>query len=168
MPPILQGDQTSTKCMEILRDSHFAALRCLFGWYPNSQHPENSTDWISKMMIWKRYLLTKKAIWGIYVEFQGVHSLKLTWPLKIGHPKRKVIFQPSIFRGYVSFREGSSLSKRPRWFFILHLNVVQKTTVPKATAESNQWCSSNPRCPEGMDYVPTPQGEPLLVISGVI
>ncbi len=28
-------------------------------------------------------------------------------PLKIGHPKRKVVFQPSIFRGYVSFREGT-------------------------------------------------------------
>ena len=32
-------------------------------------------------------------------------SLKLTWPLKIGHPKRKNVFQPSIFRGYVSFME---------------------------------------------------------------
>ena len=27
--------------------------------------------------------------------------------LKIGHPKRKVVFQPSIFRDYVSFREGN-------------------------------------------------------------
>ena len=35
----------------------------------------------------------------------GLHSLKLTWPLKIGHPKRKLVFQPSIFRGYVSFRD---------------------------------------------------------------
>ena len=26
--------------------------------------------------------------------------------LKIGHPQRKLVFQPSIFRGYVSFREG--------------------------------------------------------------
>ena len=33
-------------------------------------------------------------------------SLKLTWHLKIGHPKRKYIFQPLIFRCYVSFREG--------------------------------------------------------------
>ena len=33
-------------------------------------------------------------------------SLKLTWHLKMSHPKRKLIFQPSIFRGYVSFREG--------------------------------------------------------------
>ena len=35
-----------------------------------------------------------------------LHSLKLTWHLKIGHPKRKLIFQPSIFRcENVSFRE---------------------------------------------------------------
>ena len=27
--------------------------------------------------------------------------------LKIGHPTRKLVFQPSIFRGYVSFREGN-------------------------------------------------------------
>ena len=26
-------------------------------------------------------------------------------PLKMGHPKRKLVFQPSIFRCYVSFRE---------------------------------------------------------------
>ena len=30
-------------------------------------------------------------------------SLKLTWHLKIGHPKRKLVFQPCIFRCYVSF-----------------------------------------------------------------
>ena len=30
-------------------------------------------------------------------------------PLKIGHPKRKLVFQTSIFRCYVSFREGSPL-----------------------------------------------------------
>ena len=30
-------------------------------------------------------------------------------PLKIGLPKRKIIFQPSIFRCYVSFREGKAM-----------------------------------------------------------
>ena len=35
-------------------------------------------------------------------------SLKLTYPLKIGHPKRKLVFQPSIFRGYVSFMNPKS------------------------------------------------------------
>ena len=35
-------------------------------------------------------------------------------PLKIGHPKRKLVFQPSIFRCYVSFREGNdSIPKNP-------------------------------------------------------
>ena len=33
--------------------------------------------------------------------------LKLTFSAwKIGHPKSEVVFQPSIFRCYVSFREG--------------------------------------------------------------
>jgi len=32
--------------------------------------------------------------------------------LKIGHPKRKVLFQPSIFRCHVSFREGIPLQKK--------------------------------------------------------
>ena len=34
-------------------------------------------------------------------------SLKLTWHLEICHPKRKLVFQPSIFRFYVSCREGN-------------------------------------------------------------
>ena len=34
-------------------------------------------------------------------------SLKLTYPLKIGLPKRKLVFQPSIFRCYVSLPEGN-------------------------------------------------------------
>ena len=41
----------------------------------------------------------------------NIHSLKLTWHLKIGLPKRKFIFQPPIFRRYVSFREGMFFSK---------------------------------------------------------
>ena len=35
-----------------------------------------------------------------------LHRGKLTWHLKIGLPKRKIVFQPSIFRCYVSLREG--------------------------------------------------------------
>ena len=50
--------------------------------------------------------------WGSFhlVSFESIQSfwippLKLTFlPLKMGLPKRKVVFQPSIFRGYVSFR----------------------------------------------------------------
>ena len=42
----------------------------------------------------------------------GKPSLKLTAssPLQIWFPKRKFIFQPSIFRCYVSFREGIQFS----------------------------------------------------------
>ena len=36
---------------------------------------------------------------------KNIPSLKLTYQ-KLGHPNRNFIFQPSIFRGYVSFREG--------------------------------------------------------------
>ncbi len=39
----------------------------------------------------------------------GLHSLKLTWPLKIGYVSQKetsTVFQPSICGCYVSFREG--------------------------------------------------------------
>ena len=37
----------------------------------------------------------------------SVHPRKLASNLKIGLSNRKVIFQPSIFRAYVSFREGN-------------------------------------------------------------
>ncbi len=37
-------------------------------------------------------------------------------PLKIGHPKRKVVFQPSIFRCYVSFREGNLMESELNWW----------------------------------------------------
>ena len=35
-----------------------------------------------------------------------LHFLKLTSPWKIDLPKRKVVFQPPIFRGDVNFRQG--------------------------------------------------------------
>ena len=36
-----------------------------------------------------------------------VSSLKLTYPLKMGLPKRKVVFQPSIFQGQAVSFQGS-------------------------------------------------------------
>ena len=36
-----------------------------------------------------------------------INSLKLAWHPKIGHPKRKLVFQPYICRCYDSFREGN-------------------------------------------------------------
>ena len=42
-------------------------------------------------------------------------------PLKIGLPnRRKVVFQPSIFRGYVSFREGKSRRFKKSWEKFMH------------------------------------------------
>ena len=52
------------------------------------------------------------------LHFRGVLFPKLRQALKIGHPKRKLVFQPCIFRCYVSFREGSYLCLRiyfPFW-----------------------------------------------------
>ena len=43
---------------------------------------------------------------------ENLPSLKLTKTLKIGHPKRKFIFQPSIFRCYVSFKAGTPQKTR--------------------------------------------------------
>ena len=37
----------------------------------------------------------------------ALHSPKLTWPIKMSFSNRNLLFQGSIFRGYVSFREGS-------------------------------------------------------------
>ena len=51
-------------------------------------------------------------------------SLKLTAssPLKIGlDPNRKVVFQPSIFRGYVSFREGSLIMSHVFLFATIYI-----------------------------------------------
>jgi len=46
----------------------------------------------------------------------GKKGPKLTkTPQKIGHPKRECIFQPTIFRGYVSFRD-SILFRHPESF----------------------------------------------------
>ena len=38
-------------------------------------------------------------------------------PLKIGRPKRKLVSQPSIFKCYVSFREGAFVQRPSRRLF---------------------------------------------------
>ena len=53
-------------------------------------------------LLLKMYLLLKK--WGFSIAMLPPWSL--TWPPKSDLPK--IIFQPSFFRCYVSFREGSS------------------------------------------------------------
>ncbi len=52
-------------------------------------------------------------------------SLKLTANAPENRPKpnRKVVFQPSIFRGYVSFREGKN-QNRKHLYTILHLSAI--------------------------------------------
>ena len=65
-----------------------------------------------------RSLVTKTHPFWVYsrIRFGAlspflVHKLETNnSPLKIGHPKRKVVFQPAIFRGYVCFREGTLLA----------------------------------------------------------
>ena len=63
---------------------------------------------------WK--LLRIFLAWGV-CRFV-LQSLKLTYHLKIGHPKRKLLFQPSFFRYYVSFKEGlfkPFIPRRCKW-----------------------------------------------------
>ena len=53
----------------------------------------------------------------VWEEWEMLHSLKLTWPLKMGLPKWKVVFQPSIFRCelLVSGRVPEIPEKYPRF-----------------------------------------------------
>jgi len=52
-----------------------------------------------------------------------LHSLKLTWPLKIGPWKRRFLLETTIFRGYVTFREC-------RWLKLLPIVSVCFTSYP--------------------------------------
>ena len=55
--------------------------------------------------------------------FKSLPSQKFnSSPLKIGHPERKLIFQPSFFRGYVKFRGCNHFSK-----LSISLSFVQST-----------------------------------------
>ena len=90
-------------------------------------------------------------------------SLKLTWHLKMSHPKRKFMFQPSIFRGeaFVSGRVGKVFSAGicriylkllgswgttqntvctatyTSWWFQPSWDYYQLTTVKQKTIEAN-------------------------------
>ena len=62
-------------------------------------------------------------------------------PLKIGHPKRKLVFQPSIFRGYVSFREGNLLQNLdPKSGFLLKATNLLPTFNEKELPPKLQGC----------------------------
>ncbi len=69
---------------------------------------------------------------------KSLPSLQLTWHLKIGLPNRKVVFQPSIFRGYVRFREGKL------WGMTI---LPELLILTPPNNEAGTWESS---CPKGM------------------
>ncbi len=54
---------------------------------------------------------TRSKRWAKYTQNWGTLPKTNSSPLKIGHPKRKLGFQPSIFRCHVSFREGNRLGQ---------------------------------------------------------
>ena len=55
--------------------------------------------------------IIQNLIGGVVLLKTWVSSLKPRWPLKIGHVRRKEVFQPSIFRSCVSFRECTFTTK---------------------------------------------------------
>ena len=59
-----------------------------------------SADDIEKL--WDRTDLNRQVDWLelILGGSSQLHPRKLTWNLKTGLPDRKVVFQPSIFRGF--------------------------------------------------------------------
>ena len=62
------------------------------------------------LLIFSSWGVTSKYIYSIMIY---IPSLKLTFsPPKMGLPKRKIVFQPSSVRCYVTFREGTSISKQ--------------------------------------------------------
>ena len=113
----------------------FETLLCLNLIMPNekgsNQNFVASEDWkkeklncdISFPLFWTRSL--KQLSWlvqpstdphgfvihSIGYVCQRVHSLKLTYPLKMIFSKRNLLFQGFIFRGYVNFREGKMSKK---------------------------------------------------------
>ena len=67
---------------------------------------------------WQRGLLHSSIVPISFGHIGGYATRKLTWPLKRCHFKRKVVLQPLLLRGHVSFRRISIL----KWGF-LHLMV---------------------------------------------
>ena len=72
-------------------------------------------------------------------------------PLKMGLPKRKLVFQPSIFRGYVSFREGISFHGSFHCFWPMKLKVwkhrrrTDKTEKPLRKGSNSDASLPSPR-----------------------
>ena len=66
-----------------------------------------------------------------------IDSLKLTQHPKIGHPKRKLVFQPPICRCYVSLRESISLSPFYYIYFSILFFFIEISPI---------FCHKNPKC----------------------
>ena len=70
-------------------------------------------------MIKKKHPETVGFLWKI-------HSLKLTvLPLKMVVSNRNLLFKESVFRGYVSFREGNSYHGY-QWFLMKHIDLKER------------------------------------------
>ena len=55
---------------------------------------------------WRGEVSSRRVFKGFRSSSKEIPSLKLTWPLKIDPWKRRVLLETTIFRCYVSFREG--------------------------------------------------------------
>ena len=123
---ILINDGCQNARLGISRWSNFYSLGHLLCQFNSLRMTSKKADGRSAFKLWQG----TKGINNTQHSFDEVPSLKLTWPLKIGHPKRK----PSIFRCYVSFREGTNVLRCFLvWKFIITekclLVVVQKKTM---------------------------------------
>ena len=88
----------------------------------------HSLFWEAFNQPWKRSILWfvqqmfENKLWmsGLQSKISGkiIHSLKLTYPLKMVVSNRNLLFQGSIFRGYVSFREGDHISKQKKLWLV--------------------------------------------------
>ena len=64
-------------------------------------------------------------------------------PLKLSHPKRKVIFQPSVFRGYVKLRGCTCWLFQPIWKILQY--IVKLDHFPKVRGENQKSLKPPPR-----------------------
>ena len=82
---------------------HDEVNMCYFG---SNWEPVDSSRFSTEMYAQQKTNMEIKTWWFAHTHHQFTLPETNSSPLKIGHPKRKLVFQPSIFRGHVSFREG--------------------------------------------------------------
>ena len=95
-----------------------------FGLYLAKLFPKKKTPWIpQRQSTWT--ICTLNYLKSAYKRY--ILPGSLTWSLKINHPKRKVIFQPSFFRVYVKLR-GCKTHRGQWWFFKLNCRLHHPRT----------------------------------------